>query len=527
MKYVLTGGLIVDGKGNKPYEGAVYIEDGFITNIIETEGIEEGYEVIELNGKVISPGFIDIHTHSDIAYTSEYTPESKVYQGVTTEIVGNCGISSIPYEGDHMEDILDYFNSIIETNAEGGLKSGNIKEYISEMNNSCLPINIGVLIGHGTLRGAVMGFDDRDPTEDEMNRMCEVLERELRNGAFGLSLGLIYPPGSYSSIQELIRLAEIVAKYDGVIAVHMRNEGEKVFESVDEMIKVAEETGVKMNISHLKLIGKKQWGRSGEILDNIERAIESGSRISCDQYPYTATSTSLAALLPGWAQDGGLKMMLKRLEKNDDKLDQEIIREMESRGGPDRVIISGTEGGMPSIEGMSINRIAKLKRITPIEAVKLVLISSKGVVHAVYHSLDQNDMHQIMKRMYIAIGSDGYAFSYNPDYTTNNPHPRSFGTFPRFFEIVRDNKLMTLGKAVQKVTSIPANIMGINDRGVIELGKVADITVFDYLGIKDNSSFEDSVKKPSGIEYVFVNGEILVEKGIIVKNRRGKVITRP
>lgn len=371
-----------------------------------------------------------------------------------------------------------------------------------------------------------MGFDDREPTKLEMNEMCRILDYELKNGALGLSLGLIYPPGSFSSIYELIRLAEVIKDNAGILAVHMRNEGDHIFEAVDEMLEVARKTGVHLHISHLKLIGKNQWGKSDLLLKKIHEERDNGLNITCDQYPYDATSTSLTALVPRWAHDGGTERMLKRLMGKDTRLDNDIKNEMESRGGASSVVISGTKGYMNELEGLNIEEASKLLGLNPVDTVKNILLTSKGNVAAVYHSLNYEDMLNIMEEMHISIGSDGYAFSLDPKVCKTNPHPRNFGTFPRFLEMVRDKKIMPIEDAIYKMTKLAADTLGIHDRGILRTGKVADITVFDYGKLRDNSTFINSVQKPAGIEHVFVNGRAALLYGKDKFTEGGRVIIK-
>lgn len=524
--YILKGGIIVDGTRMKPYNASIVIKDGIIADIVKGD-IGNGGDIIDVTGKIVSPGFIDIHTHSDICYLMPYMPLSKVYQGVTTEIVGNCGVSAIPITAKSQEETTRYFNSILEVPSRSKmLTSKNIVEYKKELIGAELPVNIGILIGHGTLRGAVMGFVDRQPTEKEMDDMCSLLDYEFKNGALGLSLGLIYPPGSFSTTDELIKLAEIVKKNNGILAVHMRNEGDYIFEAVDEMLDITRKTDVHLHISHLKFIGKDQWRKSDLLLEKIDKARKEGLTITGDQYPYNATSTSLSALVPRWAHDGGTEEMLERLVGENKKLEDDIRNEMQSRGGSNCIFISGTKGYMTEVEGLSIDEASKHLSLNTVDTVKKILLISKGNVSAVYHSLNDEDVLNIMRSMYISVGSDGYAFSLDSKYTTTNPHPRSFGTFPRFIETVRDNHIMSIEDAIYKMTKLTADILGIKDRGVLNIGKIADITVFDYEKVRDNSTFLNSVMRPSGIEYVFVKGRPVILNGKEEFMNSGEVILK-
>ncbi|NLL80676.1 MAG: D-aminoacylase [Tissierellia bacterium] len=517
---VLKDGLIVDGTRKKPYIGSICIKDGKIAEILR-EGDCSADQLIDCKGKVISPGFIDLHQHSDAVPLNNLEPQSMIHQGVTTEIAGNCGISLFPADDESREEILKFFTRTVEVVPEDpSLRIDNILDYAEESKKHSFPVNIGTLIGHGTLRGVVVGFDDREATPEELEKMKELLEFELKNGAYGMSLGLIYPPSSYGRFNELVELSKVIRDNNGVLTVHMRNESDKVVEAVDEMLQVAELSGVHLHISHLKLIGKSQWGNSQILLDNIEAARQRGSTITCDQYPYQATATGIAALVPGWAQDGGNEKMLERLKEKEDRLFIDIKTEMEKRGGPNCVTISSTLGYLPELDGKTIEDLAEIFALPPEEAVVKVLIDCQGGALGIYHSLDMGDILNIMKDMNIAVGSDGCDFNYEMDF---DPHPRSFGTFPRFFQIVREHNLMPIEDAVYKVTGLPASIINLKDRGILKVGNIADITAFDPDEIEDLATYMNPTVKPKGIYHVFVGGVASILDGEQTENRAGRI----
>lgn len=521
--YVLRDGLIVDGSRNKPYKGSLCIEDGKIVDITEDIKVE-GKTIINCADKVISPGFIDLHTHSDACPLNSQSGESMLHQGVTLQIGGNCGISLIPSNDDKKDEIRSFFARTVEIVIEDeNLKVNNMTDYTNIAEGNQLPINSGVFIGHGTLRAAVIGFDDRKATSAEMEEMKNLLDDALKNGAYGMSLGLIYPPSSYGDVEEFTELAKVIKENNGILTTHMRNEGEKVFESVDEMIEVAEKSGAHLHISHLKLMGKPQWGKSQQLLDKIEGARQRGCTITCDQYPYEATSTGLAALVPGWALDGGNAKMLERLKVKKDKLLKDMKDIMEKRGGPERVVVSSTHGKLPEFDGKNLEEIANILGVTPVEAAIEILLKCNGGAAAVYFSLSLDDVLNIMKSMDIAIGSDGLDFNYDINY---NPHPRNFGTFPRFLQMAREHNLMPLEDAIYKITGLPARILRLPDRGIIKVGNVADITVFDSSEVEDMSTFIKSPVKPKGIYHVFVEGKPVLQDGKQTQNKNGQVLLK-
>lgn len=523
---LLENGLIIDGTNNEAFKGYVLIEDSEIKSIGKGEylGSKRGLQIINVKESIICPGFIDIHTHSDICYLNDSSADSKIYQGITTEIIGNCGISSLPIVEGKEKYITEFFNNSLQVKLEKErLESHNIIEYRKEMEGAS-PVNIGVLIGHGTLRANVAGQEDRELTKKELNTMIRILHKELKNGALGLSLGLVYPPGSYATKEELIAIANKLKEYDRILAVHMRNEGPRIMESVDEMIEIAKATNVHLHISHLKLMGKEQWGKSQELLKKIDNAIWEGLTITSDLYPYDATSTSLAALVPKWAQAGGRHKMIERIKEDTGEISEGILKEMNSRGGANRVRVSGTRGVMPEIEGKTIGEISEKLGLEPLDVVKEVLYKTGGKASAIYHSLYEEDIFEIVKKDYVAIGSDGYALNTDPSKNKTNLHPRNFGTFPRFLKIVKDNKLMSIEEAIYKMTALPARILDLNNRGKLKTGYKADIIVFDLNKVEDNLNYVNSVSKALGIEYVFVNGEAVIYNGKFIDSRPGIVV---
>jgi len=524
---VLKGGIVIDGTRSKPYAADVCIKDGKIAGIVEKFS-GESKEVVDISGKVVSPGFIDIHSHSDACPLVDYEPESKLYQGVTSEITGNCGISILPSTPETNDSIADYvYNQLELPVGDLSIKGMHTtKDYAERVNAKGTNINYGVLVGHGTLRGAVMGFVDRDPTDEEMEQLKATLDRELENGAFGMSLGLIYPPSAFCKSDELVELAKVIKKHDAILSVHMRNEGPRLFQAVDEMIDITRRSGVHLQISHLKLMGKPQWGRSQELLDKIETARQEGMNITCDQYPFTATSTSMTALMPHWAHDGGLTALYERVKNPSEELKAAANQEMENRGGPAAVMISSTHHHHPEWEGKTVADLAAEWNIAPVDVVMKVLAECETAVACIYFSINEDDMCRIMQDMRIAIGSDGYGFSYDRSITSTNPHPRSFATFPGFLRIARERKLLSLEDAVYKITGLPADILGIKDRGVLKVGNIADITVFDGENVRDTSTFLDSVKKPEGIDHVIVAGGFAIKNGEATGLNNGKVLLK-
>lgn len=530
--FALINGEIVDGNNMRSFNGSILIEGDSIKGIMKDSYPaqwmkDDGIEKIDVNGRIICPGFIDIHTHSDICNFVYRTPNARINQGVTTEIIGNCGISAFPFGEHHFIEIKNYFNKATQAGFGNlDIQWRNLKEYKLHLDDIPMLNNIGALIGHGILRANVMGFSDRIPTEEEISMMCDILETELRNGAFGMSLGLIYYPGSYSRTEELIALGKIIKKHDKVLAAHVRDESSDVISGVKEFIEIGRQSGVHLHISHIKLLGKRQWGNVEELMGIIEEAREDGLIITMDQYPYTATATRLSAVIPKWATVGGDKTMLERLKDPTQELLRDIQLNIENRGGADAIEIVGTQGVFKEFEGKRLLDISKILNMTAPEATCYLLFKSNAAVAAIYFSLDEEDLLYFMRREDIAVASDGYNYSLDSNETKINPHPRNFGTFPKSLEIIRNKGLMNLETAVYKMTGLPAKIFGIEDRGTLTVGNKADIVVFNKDTIADKSTYQSSLVKPDGIEYVIINGQKVIAKGDETGVRPGVFIDR-
>lgn len=522
---VIKNGLVVDGTRASPQKMDVCISGESIAAITEHFDAEAS-KVIDADGLAVAPGFIDIHSHSDGCPLVSYRPESKILQGVTFELCGNCGISILPSTPETREAITEYFVSDLQLPMENVIIDVNtLEDYAEKYNKLPKASNYGLLVGHGTLRGCVMGFGNRDPNEKELSALKQRLAEELTRGAFGMSLGLIYPPSAFAQTWELEALAGVLKEHDAILTVHMRNEGPRVFEAIDEMLGVAERTGVHLQISHLKIMTKSLWGRSQELLDKIDAARARGATVTCDQYPYHASSTSMAAMIPKWAHDGGIPALIKRINNPEPKLLEGIAAEMESRGGADRVMIASTRGIRPQWESKTLDVVADELNLSPVEAV-IKIMQTCGGVSCTYFSQHEHDVERILRRSDIAVGSDGYNFSMDSAITQDSPHPRSFGTFPHALALARDNNLLPLQDAVYKMTGLPAEILGLKQRGVLKAGKIADITVFNPNTIKAASSFTDPIKKPVGIEHVIVAGQPIITNGEFTGVTPGKILLK-
>lgn len=512
---ILTGGLIVDGTGKKPYSANLCIRDGKIAAI--TQESVEGKETFDVSGLTVAPGFIDMHTHSDSSPITAKLPESSLNQGITTQVIGNCGTAQYPA----LPHAPEGFNPFCHYKL-GIAGYPNLNAYCQTAAKNALYGNFAPLVGHCPLRASVIGDEDRAPTDEELQRLCDLLEQDLKNGAYGMSLGLIYPPSSFAAFEELVALAKVIAKYDGILSVHMRNEGPRIFEAVTEVLEIAKQSGVHLQISHLKLMGKPQWGKAQQLTDMIEKAQSEGVKVTCDQYPFPASSTSMTALVPRWAANGGIPALLKRVEAREGTILADIAKEMNNRGGADCVLIISAKNH-PEYASKYVSDVAREFNISPEEAVRKVLLDSAAKCSCIYFSINEEDIHHIMRKPWVCVGSDGSDHLYGKNPTL---HPRNFATFPQYFQTVREHNLLPLEAMVRKATGLPAQILGMKDRGTLEIGKWADIAIFDAENFSSCSTFLKPDVQPNGMQHVLVAGQFVLKNEAITTNTPGTVLLK-
>ncbi|MCC6018296.1 MAG: D-aminoacylase [Candidatus Verstraetearchaeota archaeon] len=536
----ILNGIIVDGSGNPWFKANIAIEDGRISAISRHEYFN-AERVIDASGLIVAPGFIDIHSHSDVTLLVDPLAESKVMQGVTLEVVGNCGSSAAPVIGDfavkRMRRRLAEYNLNLEWSSVG--------EYLSFMERRGVSVNVAMLVGHGQIRSCVMGFEAREPTLSELEEMKLLLRDSLEDGAFGMSSGLVYAPGRFAKTDELVELCRVVAEYNGLYATHIRGERETIIEAVSEALYIAEKSGVRLQLSHHPpKIGA--YGKSVETLKMIEDARGRGLDVACDFHPYTAGSTSLSALLPAWAQEGGFEKIIERLRDpvTRVKIREDMIREPIPGPGPCGLVKRGLWNMIflsecnvnKDLIGKSFDEIAKLRGKDPFEAYFDILLEENlsGSIIGFYY--DENDIRNVAVSPYSMVGSDGYALAPRGVLVREGGHPRSYSTFPMVIrkyvrgesrsELLYDrgDKIMSLETAIMKMTSLPASRLNIHDRGLIRVGFQADICIFDYNRISDLSTYYNPQVFPVGVEYVIVNGVIVVDRGRHTGAKPGKVL---
>jgi len=520
---IIGRGVIVDGTGSPPFRADIGIVGDRIEVVGDLSG-ERAEVVLDASNLVVAPGFIDMHNHSDVSIFEVPTADNYVLQGVTTIVVGNCGHSPAPLSDVNREEFV---KEIKREHPDVEVSWESFGEYLKALEELGPTINIAPLVGHGTVRSAVLGFSPEQPSERDLEKMKEYVREAMEAGAFGISTGLIYIPGAFSTTEEVVELAKVSARYGGLYATHMRNEGVKLLDSVYEAVTIGVKAGIPVEISHLKASGRPSWGKVEAALKVIEDYASRGFDISADAYPYTAASTSLLTLLPKDIRSGRTEEVLSKL-RNPEVVER--IRKELAGGVFEERYISWSDimiSHSPrhrEFEGMRIDKIAEALGLDPVDTVVKLLIDDELATGMVTFTMREEDVRTVISHPYVAIGSDGSVGKFG----VGKPHPRRYGTFPRVIaRYVREEKVLTLPEAIRKMSSLPARKLKLWDRGIIRPGFKADITVFNYYTIEDTATYENPHSYPRGVAYVIVNGRVVVEEGKLVGSvRAGRVLRR-
>lgn len=521
---LILHGTIVDGSGVSGFSADIGVRSGVIESIGDLAK-EDSISRIDADGMVVAPGFIDGHTHSDVTLLVNPKAESAVKQGVTTQVFPNCGQGTAPAIGEALKNVQEQLRPY-----DLAVSWKSVGEYFSHLEWQHTSINVVPMVAHGTVRMAVLGYEKREPTANELDQMREHVEEAMKSGARGLCSGLRYVPGGYANVAELTALCDVVKRFGGIYTSHIRSEGDNGdwFNAIKEAITIGENAGVPVQISHLKALGRHVWGKSKQALEIIDAARARGVDVTCDQYPYEASSSSLLVLFPQWAIDGGIAILFQRLEDNEmsGRIEKEFNRTLEMRGGAEKMTIS-LFGPDPSLQGMNLSEVATRLKKDVFEVAKDLLKAADGEVKMIFHVMDIEDVRRIMTRPYVMVASDGYALANYGPLASQFPHPRSYGCFPRVLaRFVREERLLGIEQAVKKMTYLPASRFRLDDRGLLRKGKAADIVIFDPLLIQDRATYDDPQKYPIGIHYVIVNGKLVIERGEHTGSRPGKILRR-
>ena len=521
----IINGVIIDGSGKDAYKADLGITGDKITKIGDLSN-EDAKTTIDAKGQVVSPGFIDMHTHSDMSLVYDRNASSRIYSGVTTDVIGNCGIGVAPVKLENKQLLLDYLGTRIVGSmpVELELKWDTYKSYFEYMEQNPPAVNVAPLLAQGPIRIYEMGFSKEEPTDKELENMVELADDCMKQGPLGMTSGLVYLPGEYTTQKELVELCKKVAKYDGFYATHMRNEGDEIFEAMDEAIDVARQSGVRLHISHLKCLGHKNFGQTDKLFAKINKAREEGLKVSFDVYPYNAGMTSLSAMLPPWMFEGGVDKMVERL--TDEKNRKQIVHDIENglpgwqnfggslRSWDDVTIVSVTQDEDAWMEGMKLTEIAAKWDKDLYNTMFDILYKENGRVQITIVLMDENDVQTILSHPDSMVGSDSMSLATEGLLAKTSTHPRAFGTQAKVLgEFVREKKCFSLEEGVKKLTYNPAKILKIEGRGLLKEGNFADIVIFNPDTIKDMATYKNPKQYPVGIDTVIVNGVVAFEDG--------------
>jgi N-acyl-D-amino-acid deacylase len=495
---LIRNGKIIDGTGNAWYYGDIGIKEDKILKIGKLDAAQ-AKEVIDAQGLIVAPGFIDVHAHIEGGDFAFPTASNFIYDGVTSVVTGNCGGSNL-----------------------------SIKEYFRKLDSAKISINVASLIGHNTVRFNVMNNEAREPKPEELEKMKKYVEEAMQAGAVGLSTGLIYVPGTYAKIDEIAELAKVAAKYQGVYASHIRNEDDDVKLAVEEAISIGRQAKIPVQISHYKVTYKPNWGRSTETIGMVERARNEGIDVTVDQYPYVASSTTLSITVPTWVFSGNADSLTARLKNPKTRLKikkemVEMLKEKKEKNFSYAVVARYAPDSTYNGKNISEINILKGRKAKPMDECETILelVASTARTQMIYFSMEETDLKNIMRFSQAMVASDagivGFGFSM--------PHPRAYGTNARVLgKYVREEKIISLEDAIRKMTSFPAQKFRLNDRGMLKEGMSADIVIFDEKNVGDKSTFTKPHAYSTGILYVLVNGKITLKQGKHTGEKFGKVL---
>lgn len=527
---LISGGMLVDGTASQAVRMDVAIEGDRIESLRPRIESSAAFEV-DASGCIVCPGFIDIHTHSDFGLLSWPQADNKVRQGVTTEVVGNCGGSAAPALGDSrtfIEDMAKMYDVTVDW--------VRFDEYLSRMRKARTSVNVASLVGAETVRTAVLGTRNVQPSREELALMRDLVVEAMEAGAYGLSSGLIYAPGCYASTEELSNLAEAAGQYGGIYTSHIRGEGRTLLKAIGEAIQIGRDAGVKVQISHHKAVGQRNWGLVKDSLAMMRDARSEGVDVAFDVYPYTASCTNLYAILPPWVQDGGREAIMDRLREDDvrNRIKMDFANadtEWENtiaEDGWETIEVSGFRmSGNKNLEHKRMDEIGRLRGVDPADAAFDLILEEGFDLVAVFHEISGDDVACVVSHPLAIIASDGEVSPPSNPICGTAAHPRAFGTFPRAIrEYALDGGVVSLEEMIRKMTSAPAERMGLADRGRVAVGMKADIVVFDPMEIKDLATFEHVDKHPKGISHVIVNGTPTIRNCEHTGERAGEVLRK-
>lgn len=527
---LILNATVVDGTGNPWYKADIGIRGDKIAAIglLKSARAEN---IVDAAGRVVSPGFIDMLGQSELSLLVDPRGMSKISQGITTEVTGE-GNSAAPVNERIREDLRAW-----QQRHNIDVNWRDLDGYFRALEARKTAINIATFVGATQVRRFVIGLDDRAPTNDELEQMKALVREAMEQGALGLSTSLIYAPAAFAKTDELIALAKVASQYGGIYVSHIRDEGERETEALYEAADIAREAAIPVEIWHLKVAGKQNWGSMASIVNMINKQREAGLDMTADIYPYPASSTRLSSRIPSWAHDGGVQKLLDRLRNPEarKRIRDEILGKAAGADnsfaatGPEGILIAGVQSAeLKKYEGMRLNDIAREWKKHPVDAMLDLVLADSGRVGAVFFSMDEEDVRMAMAQPWVSFCTDGGQRAVDGPLSEGKPHPRAYGSFPRILgRYVREVKLLTLEEAIRKMTSLPAQRVGLKERGILKPGFYADIVLFDPKTVIDKATFEDPHQYSEGIDLVLVNGVPVWKDGIFAGNYPGRGLRGP
>lgn len=510
----IINGSVLDGTGKPAFRADVGLVGDRIAEVGDL-GKAEARRVLEADHRVVCPGFIDVHSHSDAYLLIEPSAASKVHQGITAEVIGNCGSSAAPRFG-----VAQIPSDWRAHTYPGDWRT--LAEYRQLLEGARPAVNVVALVGHNVLRASVMGYEGRAARPDEIRKMACLLESSLDEGGRGLSTGLIYPPGMYASPDELLTLAAVVAKRGGLYTSHMRSESSGLLGALRETIAIGRQTGVRVQVSHLKTAGQANWHLIDAALELLDGAHQEGLVVAADRYPYTSSCTDLDVIFPDWATEGGREAEMGRLH---DPAVRARLRAELLADRPDRswgsITIGSTTDVNARFRGLPLEQVAAALGLEPVDAVLHLITTDNLATSAFFQGMSETNLWRILGQPYVMIGSDASLRAPWGPLSRDFPHPRAYGSFPRFLRAALDGQTVPLAEAVRKITSLPADHFGLSGRGRLVKGSCADVVVFDPVTLRDRATYSAPHQLAEGITHLLVNGRVTIEDGVLTGARGG------
>ena len=528
---IVRGGTLYDGTGAKPLQADVAIRGDRIAGIGDFKSAK-AKTVIDAKGLAVAPGFINMLSWSTESLIQDGRSQSEIRQGVTTEIMG---------EGESMGPVNDRVreHQIREqTDIKYDITWNTLAEYLQYLETHGISCNVASFIGATTIREYVIGFEDKQPTPEQLDEMRELVRKEMEAGALGIGTSLIYPPAFYAKTEELIELCKVAAKYQGKYISHIRSEGNQLFEAVDELLRIAREANIPAELYHIKTAGKKNWSKEDQLLTRIERAQKKGLNVRANMYTYTAAGTGLDACLPPWTEDGGYPELFRRLRdpvmraiiKAEAQVDSDEWENLYlAAGSPEKILLVGFKSEkLKPLTGKTLAEVAKMRGKDPIDTIMDLISEDESRIGTVYYLMSEENVKKELRKPWISFGSDEASQAPEAPFTKSNPHPRAYGNFARVpGKYVRDEKVLSMSDAIHRLSGLPATNLGLDRRGFLKEGMFADVVVFDPATITDHATFEKPHQYGTGVKHVLVNGVQVIKDGEHTGAKPGRALWGP